>query len=111
MKSFAQILKEKSVTPDRRNKYEFQAYGNRLAEEFNDTKHRSLFIKLAKNTPRILLEKAREYVLNSETADTKGKLFMWKLGQLRAPFGARAVEQLKKHANARSKKVVRKTSN
>ena len=83
MKSFAQILKEKSVTPDRRNKYEFQAYGNRLAEEFNDTKHRSLFIKLAKNTPRILLEKAREYVLNSETADTKGKLFMWKLGRLK----------------------------
>ncbi len=71
MKSFAEIIKEKNLTPDKRNKYEFQAYGNRLAEEFNDTKHRSLFIKLAKTTPRALLEKAREYVLSSETAETK----------------------------------------
>lgn len=84
MKSFAQILKEKNLTPDKRNKYEFQAYGNRLAEEFNDTKHRALFIKLAKNTPRVLLEQAREYVLSSETANTKGKLFMWKLGRLKS---------------------------
>lgn len=81
MEGLAQILKEKKLTPDTRNKYEFQAYGNRLAEEFNDTKHRSLYIKLAKNTPRALLEKAREYVLSSENADTKGKLFMWKLAQ------------------------------
>jgi hypothetical protein len=77
------IIKTKTLTPDTHNKHEFQAYGNRLAEEFGDTKHRSLYIKLAKTTDRNLLEAAREYVMRSENATTKGKLFMWKLSELK----------------------------
>lgn len=83
MKSISDILKTKKITADTRNKYEFQAYGNRLAEEFGDTKHRALYIKLAKTHSRNLLESAREYVLASEKATTKGKLFMWKLTELK----------------------------
>jgi len=77
------ILKLKSFRPDTRNKYEFQAYGNRLAEELGDMPHRSLYIKLAKTVDRNMLEVAREYVLRSEKAVTKGKLFMWKLAELK----------------------------
>jgi hypothetical protein len=77
------ILKLKNIKPDVRNKYEFQAYGNRLAEELGDTKRRALYIKLAKETDRNLLEVAKEFVMRSENATTKGKLFMWKLTELK----------------------------
>ncbi len=83
IKSIFDILKNKSITGDPKNKYEFQAYGNRLADELNDAKHRTLYIKLAKEEDRALLEGAREYALAAEKATTKGKLFMWKLGQLK----------------------------
>lgn len=83
MDQISDILKKKGITPDHRNKYEFQAYGNRLAEELSDQKHRALYIKLAKKEDRNLLEAAREYVLASENATTKGKLFMWKLTELK----------------------------
>ncbi|MDC0448992.1 hypothetical protein OAL67_00035 [bacterium] len=83
MKKLSDILNAKSLGGDTRNKYEYQAYGNRLAEELNDPKHRSLYIKLAKEENRALLEQTREFVLSSPNATTKGRLFMWKLKQLR----------------------------
>ncbi|HLB51484.1 hypothetical protein A3F07_02655 [candidate division WWE3 bacterium RIFCSPHIGHO2_12_FULL_38_15] len=83
MKEIKEIIKLKSIKSDKRNKYEFQAYGNRLAEELGDTKHRALYIKLAKEEDRKILDLAREYVLASEKAATKGKLFMWKLTELK----------------------------
>ncbi len=83
MQSIAELLKNKSIKPDTRNKYEFQAYGNRLAEELGDQQHRTLYIKLAKSTDRNLLDAAREFVMRSEHADTRGKLFMWKLSELK----------------------------
>lgn len=83
MKSIGDIIQKKSVTSNHRNKYEFQAYGNRLAEEFSDIKHRSLYIKLAKEEDRNLLEMAREYVLGAENITQKGRLFMWKLAEIK----------------------------
>ena len=83
IKKITDILKKKSLTGDYRNKHEYQAFGNRLAEELGDEKHRALYIKLAKNEDRWLLEKAREFVLGSPDAKTKGRLFMWKLTQLK----------------------------
>lgn len=83
MKEISDIIKKKILKKDSRNTYEFQAYGNRLAEELNDKKHRTLYIKLAKTEQRKLLEKAREFVLGNENADTKGRLFMWKLKELK----------------------------
>ncbi len=61
---------------------EFQAFGIRLAEELNDYKHRSLYIKLAKTVHRSVLEKALSYVSDSK-ANNKGALFMWKLAQIK----------------------------
>ncbi len=85
MENISFILKNKGLKKNVRNTYEYQAYGNRLAEEFGDTKKRALYIKLAKEMDRNLLEVAREYVMRSENATTKGRLFMWKLSQLRNP--------------------------
>lgn len=83
MEHIKDIIGTKVFVGDKRNKYEYQAYGNRLAEELNDTKKRSLYIKLAKNVQRNLLEQARECALSAEKITAKGKIFMWKLTQLR----------------------------
>lgn len=61
---------------------EFQDYGIRIAEQLNDTAHKSLYIKLAKEKPRKALEDALSYVLDYPQAHTKGRLFMWKLKEL-----------------------------
>ena len=84
MKSLGTIMAEQKH-PDRpKNLHtEFQTYGVYLAETLDDTKHYSLYIKLAKTTPRNLLEDALSFVKGSTTARSKGKLFMWKLKQLR----------------------------
>ncbi len=73
---------------EERKKYikkEFQAYGLKLAEELNDWENKSLYIKLAKNTPRHLLEKAFYFVKDQPKGKvrSKAKLFMWKLKQLK----------------------------
>lgn len=62
---------------------EFQAYGYYLAEELNDLKHRSIYMKLSKTMHRALLEKALSYVKDARVK-RKGALFMWKLKQLGA---------------------------
>ncbi|HOD01505.1 MAG TPA: hypothetical protein PKH50_02180 [bacterium] len=83
MEKLSNIIQNKKLDRDYRCSYEFQAYGNRLAEELGDRKHRTLYIKLAKNEDRKLLEEARTFVLNSKKATTRGRLFMWKLTQLK----------------------------
>jgi hypothetical protein len=83
MKGIGSILKDKTIKGDPRNKHEHQAYGNRLAEELGDPQHRGLYIKLAKEEDRDMLDRAREFVLRSENATTKGRLFMWKLTELK----------------------------
>ena len=62
---------------------EFQKYAYDLAVELNDLAHKSLYMKLAKETPRILLEKARSFVKDAYQPKSKGRLFMWKLIQLK----------------------------
>jgi len=61
---------------------EFQHYGYRLAEGLGDLKHKSLYIKLAKEESRGVLQRAWDFVKDSR-AKSKAKLFMWKLKQLR----------------------------
>lgn len=72
----------------RRRKYireEFQAYGLQLAKEMEDWKNRSLYIRLAKQQSRKILEKARLFVKDQsqKTIRSKARLFMWKLKELR----------------------------
>ena len=89
MKSLKQLIDEKK--PVDRNKFvsrEFQDYGYRLAEEFSDMAHNSLYIRLAKTVDRALLEKARSFVSDSN-AHNKGALFMWKLKELKKSVSPR----------------------
>lgn len=62
---------------------EFQRYGVHLAETLGDHKHIPLYIKLAKNTPRQILDDALSFVLDAN-ARSKARLFMWKVKQLKA---------------------------
>ena len=65
--------------------HEFQMYGVFLAETLEDTKHYSLYIKLAKEVDRKILEQALNFTKGYYNAKNKARVFMWKLGQLRNP--------------------------
>lgn len=81
IKSIKEVFEEKDV----KRKYitrEFQDYGYRLAESLDDLKHKSLYIKLAKEEDRERLQQAWEFVKDAN-AKSKAKLFMWKLKKLR----------------------------
>jgi hypothetical protein len=62
---------------------EFQDFGYRLACELNDQKHKSLYIKMAKEVERGILERALSFVADADSAKSKARLFMWKVNQLR----------------------------
>lgn len=81
MKSLRDILKDTEIG-SKYLKYEFQDFGLRLAEELKDLKHKSLYIKLAKEVKREVLEEALNFIKGSR-AKNKARLFMWKLKQLR----------------------------
>ena len=72
-------LDDKNKTVSR----EFQLYAYDLAVELNDLEHKSLYMRLAKNSPRGLMEAARSFVKDAANARSKGRLFMWKLSELK----------------------------
>lgn len=77
------VLKSFKSDEDKYISREFQKYGYELAKELGDTKSASLYIKLAKETPRGLLERARVFVKDASNVKSRPKLFMWKLSQLK----------------------------
>jgi hypothetical protein len=79
-----QILKNFPLDQDKYISREFQKYGYDLAVELNDLKHKALYMKLAKETPRAFLENAKNFVKDATNVDSKARLFMWKLSQLKA---------------------------
>lgn len=80
------VLSKYKIEEDKYISREFQQYGYNLAEELGDLKHKALYIKLAKETPRSLLENARSFLKDANNAKSKGRLFMWKLQQLKKEF-------------------------
>ncbi len=85
-KGFSQIgdvLKDFKVDKDKYISREFQKYGYDLAKELGDLDNVSLYIKLAKETPRGLMETAKNFVKDAHNVKSKPKLFMWKLKQLK----------------------------
>lgn len=76
----------KKFNPSDSDKYlsrEFQKYAYDLALELDDLAHKSLYMKLAKNTPRGLMDSALSFVKDATNAKSKAKLYMWKLKQLK----------------------------
>lgn len=65
---------------------EFQMYGVYLAESLGDTKHYSMYIKLAKTIDRHLLDEALTFTKGYTNARSRGRVFMWRLAQLKKEF-------------------------
>lgn len=86
MQQINKILKNFDPVKDKYISREFQSFGIHLAEELDDYKHKSLYIKLAKTHHRAILEKALSFCVDSK-AKNKGALFMWKLKQLKGERG------------------------
>ena len=80
--SIGEILQHFDPLGDKYISREFQKYGYDLAMELGDPEHKSLYIKMAKEIPRPILEKARYFVKDAK-AKSKPRLFMWKVKQLR----------------------------
>lgn len=81
--SLFQLLSKYDVD---RNKYisrEWQDYAYRLAEFLDDLPHKSLYMRLAKNTPRAQLEEAKNFITDAYQVKNKARLFMWKLGEIK----------------------------
>ncbi|MBU0975969.1 MAG: hypothetical protein ABIE03_02240 [Patescibacteria group bacterium] len=89
-KGMRELLQQWEFSPDREKsrryvKHEHQDFGVRLSYKLNDRKHTALYIKLAKNEKRELLEKAYSFAVDYPNMEGKnrGRLFMWALGKLR----------------------------
>lgn len=83
--SLGRILDRYQLDEDKQKRIsrEWQDYAYRLALELEDTSHTSLYMRLCKNTPRPILEEARGFVKGALTARNKGKLFMWKVKEIK----------------------------
>ena len=77
------LAKYEAKKDDKYISREFQDFGYRLAVDLDDLAHKSLYIKLAKTVSRAILENARAFAVDAENAKSKGRLFMWKVGELR----------------------------
>lgn len=86
MKRVSDILEKFNPLEDKYISREFQSYGIYLAEELDDVKHKALYIKLARDVPRAVLEKTLSFVKIQDQGKVKSKprLFMWKLKELGA---------------------------
>ena len=89
MQSLKNVLSkiDLNINEDKYLSREFQKYGIYLAEKLEDSSHKGIYIKFAKIIPREILDQALSFVLDAN-ADSKAKLFMWKVKQLRAKNAA-----------------------
>lgn len=76
------VLKRFDPTEDRYISREFQKYAYDLALELRDEEHKAIYMRFAKTVPRHILERARAFVKDANTA-TPARLFMWKVKKLR----------------------------
>ncbi len=83
MQSLGDILHDFDWDKKKYISQEFQDYGYRLAEKLFDLKHKALYIKLAKELPRSLLEEALNFVKDANNVKSRAKLFMWKLNEIK----------------------------
>jgi hypothetical protein len=90
MQSIKTVLTKFNPATDKYISREFQTFGLHLAEQLDDYKHKSLYIKLAKTVHRAILEQALSFAVDSN-AKNKGALFMWKLKEIRASSKSKAL--------------------
>lgn len=83
MQSVKAILQKFNPLEDKYISREFQKYGYELSRELGDLRRKALYIKLAKEVPRNLLDEARGFVKDAGHVKSKPRLFMWKLKSLK----------------------------
>jgi hypothetical protein len=83
MQSIKTILKRFNPLEDKYVSREYQAFGVHLSQKLEDERRKSLYIKLSKTIPRVVLEEALRFVIDAG-ARSKGALFMWKLKDMGA---------------------------
>lgn len=83
MTSIKSVLSAFDFDRDKYISREWQKFGYDLAAALSDLRNKSLYIKLAKTTPRKLLVEALSFVKGASNVRSKGRLFMWKLGELK----------------------------
>ncbi len=82
MQQIGDIIKKFESNKDKYISQEFQKYGYDLAQELGDPKNVSMYIKLAKISPRAYLEIARNFVKDAYKVKSRPALFLWKLKEL-----------------------------
>ena len=76
---------KKKVLINDKHKYiskEYQYYGLRLAGKLGDTKRVTMYIKWAKEKPRVILETAYSFAIDYPNAKDRSRIFMWKVKEL-----------------------------
>lgn len=78
-------LSKKKVILNDNHKYlskEYQYYGLRLAGKLGDKKRLTMYIKWAKEKPRVILERAYSFAIDYPSAKDRSRIFMWKVKEL-----------------------------
>lgn len=82
-KSLFDLLSKFDLDKKKYISQEWQDYAYRLAIVLDDLSHKSLYMRLAKNTPRAQLEAAKNFVKDAYNVKNKARLFMWKLKDIK----------------------------
>lgn len=82
--SLSEVLKKREkVEANKFVSREFQDYGYRLACEMGEEKRKAMYIKMARDVDRKILERARSFVIDAPNVNNKGRLFVWAVGKLK----------------------------
>lgn len=79
------IYSKKKVVLNDKHKYvskEYQMYGLRLAGKLGDSKRATMYIKWAKEKPRVILEQAYSFAIDYPNAKDRSRIFIWKVKEL-----------------------------
>jgi hypothetical protein len=82
-KTIKNVLDRFNVQEDRYISREFQKYAYDLAIELGDELHMGIYMRMVKNTPRHIIEKARYFVKDASNVQNPGRLFLWKIKKLK----------------------------
>lgn len=76
---------ERFLKKSKHIKFDFQEFGMELAMKLNDSAHKSLYMRLAKNTDEPILREALSFSMdyNLKYGSNRGKIFMWKLKEIK----------------------------
>jgi hypothetical protein len=78
-------LSKEKVIINNKHKYvskEYQYYGLRLAGKLGDKKRLTMYIKWAKEKPRVILERAYSFAIDYPSAKDRSRIFIWKVKEL-----------------------------